>query len=50
MSIYWEWRCEACGYEFVLTTMRLPEPCHMCGAGWFLKVGESDRKEQEAIS
>ena len=50
MSIYWKWRCEACGYQFELTMMRLPEPCHRCGGGWFRKVGESDRKHQEAAS
>ncbi|MHB8381154.1 MAG: FmdB family zinc ribbon protein [Candidatus Binataceae bacterium] len=50
MSIYWEWRCEACGHQFVLSTMRLPEPCHLCGAGWFRKVGESERKQKEATS
>ncbi|HVA39174.1 MAG TPA: hypothetical protein VNF49_00800 [Candidatus Binataceae bacterium] len=47
MIIYWEWRCEGCGHQFVLTTMHLPEPCHRCGAGWFRKVGESEHKQKE---
>lgn len=47
MSIYWQWRCEACGHQFALTTMRLPEPCHRCGGNWFRKVGECEPKKAE---
>ena len=40
-SSYWKWKCEGCGYEFILTLVRIPEACHRCGGEWFLKVGEA---------
>jgi rRNA maturation endonuclease Nob1 len=48
MAVYWKWKCEGCGHEFVLTAVRLPDPCHHCGGLWFLKVGESEKKEERA--
>ncbi len=44
MTVYWKWKCEGCGHEFMLSTVRLPDPCHWCGGLWFLKVGETDQK------
>jgi predicted Zn-ribbon and HTH transcriptional regulator len=41
MNSYWKWKCEECGYEFILTLIHLPTPCHRCGGEWFLKIGES---------
>ena len=40
MNSYWKWKCEECGYEFILALVRLPQPCHRCGGEWFLKIGE----------
>ena len=40
MNSYWRWKCEECGYEFILALVRLPQPCHRCGGEWFLKIGE----------
>jgi predicted Zn-ribbon and HTH transcriptional regulator len=42
---YWKWKCEGCGYEFILTLVRIPEACHRCGGEWFLKIGEAASKE-----
>ena len=44
MNSYWRWKCEECGYEFILALVRLPMPCHRCGGEWFLKVGEAATK------
>jgi hypothetical protein len=45
MNSYWRWKCEECGYEFILGLIRLPDPCHRCGGEWFLKIGEAAVKE-----
>jgi hypothetical protein len=45
INSYWKWKCEGCGYEFLLTLVRIPEPCHRCGGEWFLKIGEASSKE-----
>ena len=45
MNSYWRWKCEECGYEFILALIRLPAPCHRCGGEWFLKIGEAALKE-----
>ena len=45
MNSYWRWKCEECGYEFILALIRLPEACHRCGGEWFLKIGEAASKE-----
>jgi hypothetical protein len=45
MNSYWRWKCEECGYEFMLALIRLPQPCHRCGGEWFLKIGEAASKE-----
>jgi len=47
---FWKWKCEQCGHEFALTLMELPKPCHRCGGEWFLKIGESERKEVKPAS
>ena len=43
MISHWKWKCEQCGYEFVLTSVHMPAACRRCGADWFLKVGEVSR-------
>lgn len=45
MNSYWKWKCERCGFEFILTLVRIPEACHRCGGEWFLKIGEAATKE-----
>jgi predicted Zn-ribbon and HTH transcriptional regulator len=45
VNSYWRWKCEECGYEFILALIRLPQPCHRCGGEWFLKIGEAASKE-----
>ena len=45
MNSYWKWKCEGCGFEFILTLVRIPEACHRCGGEWFLKIGEAATKE-----
>ena len=45
MNSYWRWKCEECGYEFILAIVRMPDSCHRCGAEWFLKIGEAAGKE-----
>lgn len=45
MNSYWKWKCEGCGFEFILTLVRLPDACHRCGGEWFLKIGEAATKE-----
>lgn len=45
LNSYWRWKCEECGYEFILALVRLPDPCHRCGSEWFLKIGEAATKE-----
>jgi predicted Zn-ribbon and HTH transcriptional regulator len=45
VNSYWRWKCEECGYEFILALVRLPQPCHRCGGEWFLKIGEAATKE-----
>jgi len=44
MISHWKWKCEQCGYEFVLTSVHMPAACRRCGADWFLKVGEVSRE------
>ena len=44
MNSYWKWKCEECGYEFILALVRLPEACHRCGGEWFLKMARLLRK------
>lgn len=45
MNSYWKWKCEECGYEFILALVRLPHPCRRCGGEWFLKIDELATKE-----
>jgi rRNA maturation endonuclease Nob1 len=45
MNSYWKWKCEGCGFEFILTLLYLPDACHRCGGEWFLKIGEAASKE-----
>ena len=45
MNSYWKWKCERCGFEFILSLLRIPEACHRCGHEWFLKIGEAATKE-----
>jgi len=47
MKQFWKWKCEQCGHEFTLSLATMPEPCHRCGGEWFLKVGESDTKDEK---
>jgi DNA-directed RNA polymerase subunit RPC12/RpoP len=47
VSKFWKWKCEQCGHEFSLTLAEMPQPCHRCDGEWFLKVGESDTKDQK---
>jgi predicted nucleic acid-binding Zn-ribbon protein len=47
MKQFWKWKCEHCGHEFTLSLATMPEPCHRCGGEWFLKVGESDTKDEK---
>jgi hypothetical protein len=42
---YWKWKCEGCGFEFILTLLHLPDACHRCGGEWFFKIGEAASKE-----
>ena len=50
MKKFWKWKCQQCGHEFTLALARMPEPCHRCEGEWFLKVGESDRKDEKPTS
>jgi rRNA maturation endonuclease Nob1 len=45
MNSYWKWKCEGCGFEFILTLLYLPDACHRCGGEWFFKIGEAASKE-----
>jgi len=47
MKNFWKWKCEQCGHEFTLSVAQLPDPCHRCDGEWFLKVGESDHKDEK---
>ena len=45
LNSYWKWKCEGCGFEFILTLLHIPDACHRCGGEWFLKIGEAATKE-----
>jgi hypothetical protein len=44
LNSYWKWKCEGCGFEFILILLLIPEACHRCGGEWFLKIGEAATK------
>jgi len=50
MNSYWKWKCEECGYEFILALVRLPHPCHRCGGEWFLILAKWLPKNLELTS
>jgi hypothetical protein len=45
---YWRWKCQPCGREITILAGTVPKPCHLCSGSDFLKLGETNNKNESA--